>query len=68
MSVLDSLRYELKTLGSGQVPLLSDILTNIAEGAKKNTLTPVIATPDRNQNPSPDTQLVGLQHMFLKNY
>lgn len=35
MSVLDSLRYELKTLVSGQVSLLSDILTNIAEGAKK---------------------------------
>ncbi len=34
-SVLDSLRYGLKTLGSGQVPLLSDILTDTAEGVPK---------------------------------
>lgn len=49
-SVLDSLRYGLKTLGSGQVPLLSDILTDTAKGAqKKKTLTPVIAKVDRNK-------------------
>lgn len=40
-NVLDSLRYELKALGSGQVPLLSDILADIAESAHKNILIPV---------------------------
>lgn len=42
-SVLDSLRYGLKTAGSGQVPLLSDILTDAESAQKENTLTPVIA-------------------------
>lgn len=44
-SVLDSLRYELKTLGSGQVPLLSDNLTDIAEGAIKHTHTYYLLNP-----------------------
>ncbi|TNN86467.1 hypothetical protein EYF80_003237 [Liparis tanakae] len=36
--VLDSLRYGVTTLGSGQVPLLSDILTD-TEGAQKHAHT-----------------------------
>lgn len=34
-SVLDSLRYGFKPLGSGQVSLLSGVLTDTAEGAQE---------------------------------
>lgn len=59
---LDSLRYGLKTLGSGHVSLLSDSLTDMVEGAQKkqNITTPVIAQVDRKPN-STLTQLFKIQ-------
>lgn len=48
-TIVDSLRYGLKRLGSGQVSLLSDILTDTEERAQ-NTNTPVIAD---KQKPKP---------------
>lgn len=58
-SVLDSLRYGLKTLGSGKVSLLSDILTDTAEGAEKKTqtLTPFITSGDKQKKKTPNASL-----------
>ncbi len=56
-SVLDSLWYGLKMLGSGQVPLLSDNLTDKAEGAHE-TLTAVMVRMGRNQNITAGTELL----------